>query len=87
MTSPGDGVGAAIERDLASVIADVLARHESGFVTNWVALIETVGADGKRGLWTMASPDLKAWDTAGMLTHGLHMQQAQALADLLTGDE
>ncbi len=75
MTDPD---GEAIEREIGKAIADVLARHEGGFVTKWLALVETVDGLGQRGLWTATSDDLKAWDTCGLLTHALHLQQSQA---------
>ncbi len=74
MTAPD---GEAIEQEIGKAISDVLARHEGGFVTKWVALVETVDGDGKRGLWTATSDDVMAWDTVGLLTHGLHLQQRQ----------
>lgn len=77
--------GEDIEVELNNAISDVIAKHENGFVTKWVALIETTAPDGSRGLWTMTSSEVKAWDTVGMLQHGLHLQQAQTLTD--RGDE
>ena len=71
--------GAAIEADLGQAIADTLAKHEGGFVTKWVALIETVDPDGERGLWAATSDDVKAWDTMGLLQYGLQLQVAQTL--------
>lgn len=76
MTEPD---GEAIEREIGHAISDVLSRHENGFVTKWIALVETVDGDGQRGLWTATSDDLKAWDTCGLLTHALHLQQAQVI--------
>lgn len=75
------------ERDLGQVVQDaigeaierVVSEHEGGFVTKWVALVESVGPDGSRGLWTMTSADLKAWDTVGLLQHGLHIQMGQTI--------
>jgi hypothetical protein len=75
--------GEAVERDLGVAISDVLSRHERSMTTRWVALVETVNEDGHRGLWTFTSDDVTAWDTAGLLTHGLHMQQAATVAEAL----
>lgn len=74
MTEPD---GEAIEREIGKAIADVLARHEGGFVTRWLAVVEVIDGDGDRGLWTTTSEDLTAWDTCGLLTHALHMQLRQ----------
>lgn len=76
MTEP-DARG--IERDLNDAIAGVLARHERSVVLRWVALVETMDEGGSRGLWTLTSEGLKAWDTVGLLGHALHIQQAQTL--------
>ncbi|MEV7267075.1 hypothetical protein AB0N38_26285 [Micromonospora aurantiaca] len=75
-----DEAGPAIERDLADAIATVLAKHEKSMVTKWVALVESMDADGERGLWTFTSDGVMAWDTVGLLQHGLHIQHAQTLA-------
>lgn len=71
--------GEAIQAELNEAIAAVIAKQEGGFVMKWVALIETAAPDGERGLWTCTSEDVKAWDTVGMLQHGLHLQMAQTL--------
>lgn len=74
-----------LEEDLNNSIAEVIQRHEEGgLVTRWVALIETIGTDGKAGLWTTTSDGLKAWDTEGMLGHALTLQRA-ATFGLSTG--
>ncbi len=69
--------GEEIQAEVGKAIADVLSTRGNEFTTRWVALVEAVDADGKRGLWTMTSDDLMAWDTCGLLTHALHLQQAQ----------
>lgn len=68
-----------IESAMNDAVTDVITKHENGLVLRWVALIETIGPEGDRGLWTFTSPDVKAWDTVGLLQHGLHLQQAQTL--------
>lgn len=73
----------AMEDDLNNAISSVMARHEQGgLVTKWVALIETVADDGVFGLWTATSDGLKAWDTVGMLGHGLDLQRAKTFASV-----
>jgi hypothetical protein len=73
--------GPAIEADLADAISSVLAKHEQAMVLKWVALVEVMDPDGSRSLWTMTSEGVMAWDTVGLLQHGLHIQQAQTLTD------
>lgn len=69
MTAPNPD---AVAADIDKAIADVLAKHETGFTTKWVALIETVDGDGAYGLWTLGSDDTPQWDVKGMLYHALH---------------
>jgi hypothetical protein len=76
---PDVPLGQLIEDAIGSAIENVVADHEGGFVTKWVALVESVDRDGARGLWTMTSPEVMAWDTVGLLTHGLHLQQLATL--------
>lgn len=69
----------AIPEAMNTAIRDVIAQHENGFVTKWVALIETVDETGERGLWPLAGKDTKPWEVLGMLQHALHLQLAQTL--------
>jgi len=78
--SDDEALGPMLERVIGDAIQNAVGQHERGFVTKWVALVESVDPDGQRGLWTMTSEDVKAWDTVGLLQHGLHLQQAQTLA-------
>jgi hypothetical protein len=82
-SGPDGELGAAIERALNDAIAGVFAQHEQSMVTKWVMLAETMDGAGERGLWPMTSDGVQAWDTVGMLSHALHLQQAQVFADML----
>ena len=82
MTEPDD-LRETLQATIGDAISSAVGQHERGFVTKWVALIETVDPDGERGLWTFTSDEVKAWDTVGLLQHGLHMQQGQTLAGYL----
>lgn len=66
-----------MEEQLHEAIAQVVSAQETSMVTKWVALIETIDGDGQKGLWTLTSDGVMAWDTVGMLQHGLHIQQNQ----------
>lgn len=76
-----DDLGTVLERAIGSAIEAQVSEHEHGLVVKWVALVETLDSTGERGMWTMTSADVKAWDTVGLLQHGLHLQQAQTLTD------
>lgn len=79
VTEESRKLGEVIEAAIGGAIDAAVGQHEGGFVTKWVALVESVSPDGERGLWTMTSQDLKAWDTVGLLQHGLHLQLSQTL--------
>lgn len=68
----------SIRADLADAITSVFARHEQSVTVKWLALIETVTGDGG-GLWTFASEGATAWDTLGLLTYAVQMEQAKAV--------
>jgi hypothetical protein len=73
-----------METDLNNAIAEVISKHEErGLVTKWIALIETLDAEGARGMWTATSDGLTAWDTDGMLHHALNLQKAETLGFVL----
>ncbi len=71
--------GRQIEAELGEAFGKIIGKHETCMVLKWTALVETMDDKGERGLWTLTSPDVKAWDTVGMLQHALHIQQSQTL--------
>jgi hypothetical protein len=76
-------LGQVLQEAIGAAIDAAVGQHEQGFVTKWVGLVESVAPDGTRGLWTLTSDEVKAWDTVGLLQHALHIQQAQTLSDRL----
>jgi hypothetical protein len=77
---PGSGeVGAKIEAELGKAIDAIVAEQEGGMTMKWVCLLETAGADGSRGLWTLTNDGMKAWDIVGLLQHALDLQQAKTI--------
>lgn len=68
-----------IEDDLAAALAEVTAKHERSMVTRWVVVVETIDAEGERGVWMVADLQAKAWDTVGLLGHALNVQRAQTV--------
>ena len=54
----------SIEEELEKGINAALGEE---FVTKWVLIAESVGPDGKRGLWLQSHPDAKVWDVLGMI--------------------
>jgi hypothetical protein len=77
----------AAQREIGNAISEVLHKREDSMANRWVVLVETIRADGERGLWTFTNEDASAWDTTGMLTHALNMEAAKVIADHSDGDE
>jgi hypothetical protein len=82
-----EDLGPLLERVIGEAIDVAVNQHEGGFVTKWVALVESVDPQGERGLWTMTSEGVKAWDTVGLLQHGLHLQHSQTLEARINPDD
>ncbi len=72
----------AVEHALATALAEA-----DEMVTRWIALIETVDADGKRGLFLLSNDDAKAWDNIGMLGYALQCEQSRAVKTYLDEDD
>lgn len=86
MTDPAD-LPQAIAHAINDAVNSIIAQYESGFVTKWLCLIESVGEDGRRGLWPLASDDLKRWESKGMLAYALELDTIKGLKEAMTGDQ
>lgn len=69
MTDVPEALGAAIEQ--------VISHTERGITAKWVVLVESLDANGDRGLWAVAAPDMKVWDTLGLLQYGMARETAR----------
>jgi hypothetical protein len=82
--NPGDAQSEdkpELEDLLFSAITDVLQNQSPGCMPiKFVVMIEVIDPDGTRALWTAAGPDVRAWDTKGMLLHALTIQLGQTMA-------
>ncbi len=67
-----------VERQIGESISAAL-RASGEFVNRWVALIETVDEQGRRGIWTATSEGLTAWDSLGMLEFAKQREMAETL--------
>lgn len=67
-----DSVGNALSQALAG---------ESEMVTRWIAIVEVMDADGERAAYCMAPAGAKPWDSLGLLTFGVQVEQAAAIGD------
>lgn len=72
MTAPGEGftLGQKIEAAVGAAIEKVIAECEHGFAIKWLAIVESAGPDGTRGVWTMTSSGALPWETLGLLEYG-----------------
>lgn len=67
---------------MVDAVSEALTAIEPGtMVLKCIVLAEVIDSEGKRALWTIAGPDVKAWDTVGILQHALHLQAGQTMAD------
>jgi hypothetical protein len=78
----GDPLAEEMSAALAPAIDSIVGGGEGAMVTKWVALVETVDVSGDRGMWTLTSEPIKAWDTVGMLQHALYVQQVHVMGDV-----
>lgn len=58
--------GARVQQAIADGLAQAVAG-EGEMLVKWVAIVETMDSNGERGLWSMAAPDMKRWETLGFL--------------------
>lgn len=78
--APGAGVSESAETAAARVhaaILDALADRPE-MVTKWTAVVEFVNDEGRRGCYTLHSPESTRWDALGLLTFSLQDYQASA---------
>jgi microcompartment protein CcmL/EutN len=69
-------VRAAVAAGLNTVLA-----AEGEMLIKWVVIAESMGADGERGLWAMASADMKSWETLGFLEYSKAREYARRVAE------
>jgi hypothetical protein len=67
-----DAVGGAISQAVAG---------EAEMVTRWVVLAEVLSSDGERACYCLTPEDARAWDTLGLLTYGVQIEQAGIIRD------
>jgi hypothetical protein len=70
--------------DVRAAIADGLSNAlsaEGEMLVKWVVIAETMGPDGERGLWSMASEEMKSWETLGFLEYGKVREYAKGVHD------
>ena len=66
----------AVRYRLGEAISQALP---DAYVTRWVSLVEVIDPDGERALWCLTPDEMRAWDTLGLLTFAVQMEQAGAV--------
>ena len=61
-------------------IANAVGR-DGDIPTRWVAVVETLDADGKRCVWRMVSDGLTSWDAAALHDYALIKLRARIARD------
>jgi hypothetical protein len=76
-----DDLGPSLEQAIGEAISEAVGSQEGGFVTKWVTVMETVGPEGQRGIWTFTSEDMTAYDSLGLLQYAVFREQAAIVRD------
>lgn len=74
---------ARIEAALSNAIATVLHDDEDQIVTRWAIALESVAADGARGMWVLGSEGTEAQDVIGLFGYGLDRQRAEIVREVM----
>lgn len=69
---------AAMADAVQQAIADI---YEGNLVTRWIVLAEVIEPEGERALVTTRQEDMRAWDSLGMLTFAVQLEQAALTRD------
>ena len=57
-------------------------------MTRFIILAEHVGSDSDRGVWMFIAPDMKVWDTLGLLEFARLSENSARIADRVrNGDD
>ena len=62
-----------------TALANMLREHDDSMLIKCVAIAEVMDAEGEHGLWLVASPGMKAWETKGFLTEALDIELAETI--------
>jgi hypothetical protein len=85
---PAEDIEAAeMQAAIQEGIGQAVSQAERGILTKWVALVETLGPDGKRGIWALGAEGMLAWEALGMLEYGRMIEQGKQTALFMDGEE
>lgn len=76
---------AQMQDEIGRAVEGAAANHEQGFVTKWVAVVESVGSDGQGGLWLFGNSEGTIWERLGLLEYAKACEQARITAREVDG--
>jgi hypothetical protein len=71
-------------RTVMGLMSDGIAEavgHDGDIPTRWVAVVESLDAEGNRCVWRMASEGLASWEAASLHDYALTKLRAQMTRD------
>lgn len=73
-----DRIGPDIEERLGQVIGEAFGQARM-VATKWLVMVEAVdtGPGDDMLMWSFTSPNVRSWDTKGMLAHGMDIERAR----------
>lgn len=72
--------------EIREAVNDALATAlvpEGDMLVRWVVCAEVIDQEGDRAVWALAPEGQKAWDSLGLLTYAVQLEQAAAVRDKL----
>ena len=67
--------GEAMEEELTQAVDGIVSRHNGGMATKWAMVVETINADGERGMWSFTSAGIAPWDTLGLFSYAIKLEE------------
>lgn len=67
--------------DLERRARETFGEIEGGLLTRWLTVAETVGPEGKRGVWVLRSADMLSYEYLGLLDHARTLGRAALVLD------
>ena len=78
----------SLQNEITEALSTTLAKHDSGFVTKWVAVVEAFHAEsGERWFWSIGAKSNNSWDAKGLLKHAMDIEQADTIRNRIRDDD
>lgn len=69
---------------MGNAIAQVMFENDE-MVTRWISIVEIVDANGTKMLWTLAPQEMRSWDSLGLLSFAIQLEQSRSVNELREG--